>query len=344
MMQNNIEDVAKLAGVSIATVSRTFKHPDLVASKTKNKVVSAAKELDFSISRSASVFQTGQTYRIAMLNNDRSSSWFNAEIYEGLNQVFQPAGYDIAFYQILSSNERHKFFENLPIRRNVDAVIVASFNISRDEAPRLHSMNVPIAGINAIPEDAFSVSISIDDVEAMQLITKHLISIGHRDIVFIDFPSSPKTVGMLHFSATLRAKGFKRACKDARINPVIIDIPNDDHIVDSALAKLFALDHMPTAICCQQDSLAVPLMTCLRQFGYRIPEDISIVGFDDIGYASQVGLTTVHQNPKEMGATIAERVLHLLNGENEKVSVKHEMLDSQIVFRGSTAPPRTENK
>ncbi|WEV73907.1 LacI family DNA-binding transcriptional regulator [Bifidobacterium sp. ESL0798] len=339
-MQTNIEDVAKLAGVSIATVSRTFKHPDLVAEKTKNKVTAAAKELDFSISRSASVFQTGQTYRIAMLNNDRSSTWFNAQVYEGLNSVFQPAGYDIAFYQILSSDERHAFFENLPIRRNVDAVIVTSFDINRDEAPRLHSMNVPITGINAIPEDAFSASISVDDLGAMQLITKHLISIGHKDIVFITFPFFPKISGMLRFSAMLRQEGFKNACKEAGINPVVIDIPNDEHIVDSALAKLFALDHMPTAICCQQDSLAVPLMARLRQFGYRVPEDISIVGFDDIDYASQVGLTTVHQNPKEMGATIAQSTLQLLNGE--KTSIKHETLDPQIVFRTSTAPPRKE--
>ncbi|WEV58907.1 LacI family DNA-binding transcriptional regulator [Bifidobacterium sp. ESL0728] len=340
-MQANIEDVAKLAGVSIATVSRTFRHPDLVASKTREKVTSAAKELNFSISRSASIFQTGQTYRIALLNNDRSSTWFNAQVYDGLNMVFQPAGYDIAFYQILTSEERDQFFENLPIRRNVDAVVVASINISNDEASRLLSMSVPIAGINAIPEDAFSLSISINDEEATRLITRYLISIGHTDLVFLTFAST-ETVGTLRFSANLRVQGFKKACKAAGVNPVVIDIRNDEHLVDNALAKLFALDHLPTAICCQQDSLALPLIARLQQFGYRIPEDISITGFDDIDYASQMGLTTVHQDPKEMGSTIAKRILQLLNGE--KVSVEHETLDSQIIFRSSTAPPRIATK
>lgn len=135
-MQANIEDVAQLAGVSIATVSRTFKHPDVVAKKTRDKVLAAANELNFSISRSATVFQAGRTYRIALLLNDRFASWFNARIYEGLDAVFNPAGYDISVYPISTKEDRRTFFENLPIRRNADAVIIPSFDIDPDEASR----------------------------------------------------------------------------------------------------------------------------------------------------------------------------------------------------------------
>lgn len=335
-MRNNIEDVAKRAGVSIATVSRTFKHPDLVAAKTRNKVMDAANELDFSISRSASVFQAGRTYRIALLINDRSSTWFNAHMYEGLDSVFHPAGYDITFSHIVTSDTRRAFFENLPIRRNVDAVVVASFDISRQEASRLHSMGIPIVGINAMPQDAFSLSISIDDEKAMHLMTRHLIAMGHRDIVFIAFPSKPENVGTLRFSANERSKGFQRACKERGIDPSVILIPDDGNIVDNALTRLFDRDHMPTAICCQQDSLAVPLVTRLQRFGYRIPEDISVTGFDDLDSARQIGLTTVHQDPTQMGATIAQRTLDLL--DKKPVNPSHETLDTQIVFRHSTAP------
>ena len=166
-MQANIEDVAQLAGVSIATVSRTFKHSDVVAKKTRDKVLAAANELNFSISRSATVFQAGRTYRIALLLNDRFASWFNARIYEGLDAVFNPAGYDISVYPISTKEDRRTFFENLPIRRNADAVIIPSFDIDPDA-------NLPLVGINALPESAFTLSVSIDDEQAMRLATRYL--------------------------------------------------------------------------------------------------------------------------------------------------------------------------
>lgn len=373
-MQANIEDVAKRAGVSIATVSRTFKHPELVAVKTRERVLEAANRLDFSISRSASIFQTGQTFRVALLINDRTSTWFNAHVYEGLNSVLNPAGYDIAFYRIGNSSERGKFFEDLPVRRNADAVIVTSFDIKHEEVARLNSMNVPVAGINAMPENAFTLSESIDDEHAMRLMTRHLIGLGHRDIAFVGMHPTNHT---LHFSANMRAQGFKDECRKSGIDPIMIDVPDDEHTTDSALTQLLALERMPTAICCVQDSIAIPLLSRLQHFGHRIPEDISITGFDDDGIAGQVGLTTVRQDPVAMGASVARKILHaiehdskgVIHGNGPETSVgatlpsglrhpsssvhqssdshnqaeqpqSHEKWPTQIVFRDSTAPVR----
>lgn len=336
VMRSNIEDVARRAGVSIATVSRTFKHPELVAPATRDKVSKAASDLDFSISRSAAVFQTGQSFRIALLINGPWSTWFNTHMFEGLDSVFHPAGYDIAIYPIGTRHDRHDFFENLPIRRNADAVVIASFDVDPTEARHLHNINLPLIGVNALPEDALSFSISIDDEEGMRLATRHLIMLNHTNIVFISYTPLTKDGSALRYSAMRRLKGFRQECLDSGITPTVIEIPDDHTAIDSALTQLFALKRMPSAICCQQDSIAVPLMTRLQRFGYSIPDNISIVGFDDSLYADQIGLTTVHQDPGAMGVIAAQRTLELIAGR--QVEPTTQRVDPGIMFRSSTGP------
>ncbi|NEG90016.1 substrate-binding domain-containing protein [Bifidobacterium aerophilum] len=335
-MQTNINDVAQQANVSIATVSRTFRHPELVAKKTRDKVLAVAEELNFSISRSATIFQTGQSFRIALLLNDQFASWFNSRIFEGLDSVFHPAGYDLSVYPIASQNDRRSFFSTLPVRRNADAVIVPSFNIDLGEAERLRSTGIPLIGINALPADAFTLSIAIDDKQAMRLVVRHLISLGHRRITF--FRVKHDSDSSLKFSASQRAQGFLDECRDNGIAPLVLDVVEDDSRVDQALTQLLTLPDMPTAICCQQDSLAVPLIFKLQQYGYEVPRDISVTGFDDTYYARQIGLTTVRQQPRTMGAIAAKRIISLLEGND--VETKHEVLPVQLMFRTTTAPAR----
>lgn len=149
-MKSSIQDVAQLAHVSISTVSRSFTRPDLVSATTREKVMKAADELNFSISRSAAALKTGRALRIAVLVSGRLNLWFSSSIIEGLNQVFHDEGYDISIYQMSSIEERREFFDMLPVRRNVDAVIVISFDIDSSEIKQLKSVNVPIIGINSI--------------------------------------------------------------------------------------------------------------------------------------------------------------------------------------------------
>ena len=138
-MKSSIQDVAQLAHVSISTVSRSFTRPDLVSKATRDKVMKAADELNFSISRSAAALKTGRALRIAVLVSGRLNLWFSSSIIEGLNQIFHDEGYDISIYQMSSIEERREFFDMLPVRRNVDAVIVISFDIDANEIDQLKS-------------------------------------------------------------------------------------------------------------------------------------------------------------------------------------------------------------
>lgn len=128
-MTTSIQDVAQKAGVSISTVSRSFTRPDLVSTKTRERVLAIADELNFSLSRSAAALKSGRSLRIAVLMSGHIRLWFTASVIEGLNEVLHAAGYDISVFQISSIEERREFFEMLPVRRNADAVIVVSFDI-----------------------------------------------------------------------------------------------------------------------------------------------------------------------------------------------------------------------
>lgn len=158
-MKASIQAVAAEAGVSISTVSRTFAKPNLVLPETRSKVMAAAEKLDYRISRSAAALKTGQSFRVALLMSDPISTWFNSNTYAGLDSVLHPAGYDISIFEMADAHDRHEFFATLPVRRNVDAVIVNSFNIVPEEVEKLSNMKVPIVGINIPSINGFKTTV-----------------------------------------------------------------------------------------------------------------------------------------------------------------------------------------
>ena len=170
MDRAGIREVAKAAGVSISTVSRAFKRPELVSERTRRKVLETADKLDFNISRSATSLKSGQSYRVAMLMNEEITSWFNTEVFAGIDSVMHDAGYDISLFQHVDTAENRKeFFTNLPVRRNVDAVFVTSFGVDPKEIQQLKRIHVPIIGINTPTQSGFDATISIDDEDGMFL-------------------------------------------------------------------------------------------------------------------------------------------------------------------------------
>lgn len=159
-MKASIGDVALKAGVSNATVSRTFAHPEQVSEATRLKVQAAADALNFSVSRSAGILKSGRTYRIALLVGSGVIEWFTAEIIAGLNDVLRDAGYDLVIYPIEGSEARDAFFEELPVRSNADAVFVSSFGISPDEVKRLGTAKIPIIASIPPAKDSMQLSVS----------------------------------------------------------------------------------------------------------------------------------------------------------------------------------------
>ena len=184
MGKADIYQVAKEAGVSISTVSRAFTRPELVSAKTRRKVLDVADKLDFNISRSATALKSGQTYRVAMLMNEEITSWFNTQTFAGIESVMHPAGYDISLFQhIDTAANRHEFFTDLPIRRNVDAVSwPRSLSIRTSRAAAAHSCADHRHQYAVFR--SFDATISIDDEKGMYTAAQHLINLGHKHIVY----------------------------------------------------------------------------------------------------------------------------------------------------------------
>ncbi len=334
MSKAGIRDVAEAAGVSISTVSRAFTRPELVSHKTRDKVLQTADRLDFNISRSATALKSGQTYRVALLMNEEITSWFNVQVFAGIQSVMHEAGYDISLYEHIDTAEtRREFFTTLPVRRNVDAVFVASFAVDSAEVEQLQRTHVPIIGINTPFTEGFDASISIDDEDGMFTAAQHLINLGHKHIVYT---CSAATENM-HSSIDARGRGFIRACEAAQasrdLDWQVLTVPRGTEFVESTLAALLALDTFPDAICCQMDMMAIPLVLRLGRYGHESPRDYSIIGFDDSSYADTVNLTTMRQNPKEMGRIAAEKALALIKGE--PLENAHETVKAHLVLRGT---------
>lgn len=235
-----------------------------------------------------------------------------------------------------STEERREFFDMLPVRRNVDAVIVISFDIDANEIEQLRSVNVPIIGINSsLPEErGFSAAVRIDDKQGSELAARHLMALGHRDIAYI---RTNRDV-TLHFSVQGRFESFMARCKENGVTPRVLVTDESKNNISKVVTQLLSLDHMPTAIACQEDGIAVPLLFQLERNGFTVPNDVSIIGYDDSIYARDLGLTTVRQKPIEMAQEAARMTLDLIEGRPLEQPFK--TFPAQLIVRSTTARHR----
>ncbi|MBT1173083.1 LacI family DNA-binding transcriptional regulator [Bifidobacterium sp. MA2] len=338
-MSSSIQDVAKAAGVSISTVSRSFTRPDLVSAKTRERVLAMADELNFSLSRSAAALKSGRALRIAVLMSGHIRLWFTASVIEGLNEIFHAEGYDISIFQVSSIEERREFFEMLPVRRNADAVIVVSFDIDNEETAQLATVGVPIIGINTAEavSHGFAAAVNIDDAQGSTLAVRHLMNLGHRDIAYV---STDRDIS-LSFSVRGRFNVFMECCRREGIEPkvVVCKVDGDGHYqIGDVVTQLMSMGTMPTAIACQEDGIALPLMFQLERNGFSVPGDVSLIGYDDSFYTDDIGLTTIRQDPVEMARTAARMTMDLINGR--EVADPFRDVPAQLIVRSSTARRR----
>ena len=303
-MATSIQDVAREAGVSISTVSRSFTRPDLVSAKTRERVL--ADKLNFSLSRSAAALKSGRSLRIAVLMSGHIRLWFTASVIEGLNEVLHTQGYDISVFQISSIEERKEFFEMLPVRRN--------------------SVEPEARG--------FTAAVNIDDVQGSTLAARHLINLGHRRITYI---STNREVS-LSFSVQSRFDSFTACCRREGIEPQVIVCKVDDdgrYEISDVVNQLISQDEMPTAIACQEDGIALPLMFQLERNGFSVPGDVSLIGYDDSFYTGDIGLTTIRQDPVEMARVAARMTLDLI--DEKPIEQPYIVFPAQLKVRSSTS-------
>lgn len=325
----SIDDVASLAGVSTATVSRTFSKPNMVSAKTRAKVEQAADKLGFYVSRTAAILKSGQLHRIALFFGGEQIDWFTSCVIEGLNSVLRPQNYDLAVYPIGDHADRQDLFSQMQLRGNADAVIVSSFTVNENQVRRLKEAGIPIIGVNSFSPN-FSASVYIDDANATRTAMNYLMNLGHRDIAYV----YEKFISPLEYSSHARLKAFKQICEETpQLNGTIITLTHGTDERSHVVEEWLRAHPRPTAMLFHQDSLAIPFFFTMQQSGIRIPDDVSIMGFDDSQFADAVGLTTTWQNPVAMAAEAARKTLALINGG--ALESQHELMPTHLIIRQS---------
>lgn len=181
---------------------------------------------------------------------------------------------------------------------------------------------MPIIGINSVMprELGFTAAVNIDDTQGSILAARHLINLGHRDIAYV---RTNRDVS-LHFSVQQRFDSFMECCAGSGISPTVIVAQEGPDRIRRVLTDLMSLERMPTAIACQEDGIAVPLIFQLERSGYEVPNDISVIGYDNSFYANDIGLTTIAQDPIEMAKMAAEMTVKLIEGEKPEHLVPHD--------------------
>jgi len=335
---SRMQDVADVAGVSVATVSRAHRGSPLVNEATRERVLAAAEELSFSVFRAASSLATGKLDKIAVLVSGRLNSWFNGSILDAMYEDLHAARQELVIYRIIDDAQRKEFFATLPARRNADALIVASFALTGAERQRLRDLAVPLIYLNQRVRGAASVA--IDDFQAARMGARHLIGLGHQRIGFV----TPLPLSGLTHSAADRVHGYRAELADAglRSDSELVLRASSEADGDAVVAELISRPAQPTALMVASDELALSVLAALGRAGILAPGDLSVLGFDDHAMSERFGLSTVAQPVTELGRTAATMALTL--AARRSLRPKTITLPTHLVLRETTGRPPSRSR
>lgn len=333
-----IKDVAERAGLSVATVSRALSGKGNVSPASRERARAAAAELGFVLSYHASSLASGRTHNVGLVVPS-VHRWFFSAVIEGVSAALLEAGYDLTLYNIGENTEhRHSVFNDFLLRKRVDAVIAVSLELSEAELQQLHAMHRPIVGIGGPLPGAST--IRIDDSAIARKATNHLLGLGHTKIAHIT--GNEAYDQDFHLPGTRRS-GFEDAMNDAGC-PVSPEwIVSADFTIEGAYAAarqlLASAPDRPTAVFAASDEMAIGTILAARDFGLRIPDDLSVMGIDGHDLGNVLGLTTIDQDAKGQGA-LAVRTLLGAIAEGMVLEPADTEHPTKLVVRSSTAVPR----
>jgi LacI family transcriptional regulator len=326
-----IKDVAREAGVSVATVSRVFNNSALVKEPTRLEVQRVAARLGYSPHVAARSLITSKTSTIGVLLPDLYGEFFS-EVIRGIDQAVQREGYHLL---VSSSHDDESEIEAAlrSMHGRVDGLIVMSPDMDARAAVQRLAERFPVVLLNCAVEGDALDAITIDNYGGAYAIVRHLIALGHRRIAII-------TGGARNFDALERRRGYRAALAEAGIarNPAW-EVPGDfsDTSGYHAVQRLLVTTPRPTAIFATNDAMAIGALSALREAGISVPDGVAVAGFDDIPMARYMNppLTTVHVDITALGERSILRLLEVLRGEGDATPARRETLPTHLVIRAS---------
>jgi DNA-binding LacI/PurR family transcriptional regulator len=327
-------DLAERAGVSIATVSRALSGAPGVSEGTRQRIKDLANDLSYAVSPDAARLARGSTGRVAVVTPD-VAHWFYAAMLGGIVTALHDTELDVLLYEVKDERERRRFFEELPARRQVDALILVALPISDDERQRLDLMGVTVVMAGGTLGD--HPHVRIDDVDAGRQAATQLARAGHERIAMIN---SSGTWSLEYAAPGARLRGFTDALQAAglEVHPdLVIHRRWGSHGGVEGMNQLLSLASPPTAVMTFSDEVAFGALRTLRRAGVSVPHTMSVIGIDDHHLADMFDLTTVHQPVARQGTVAGQLAQQIL--QHGDTGPLHITLPTHLVARGTIGPP-----
>lgn len=332
--QPSIKDVARVAKVSHPTVSRALRHSPLVKAETAERIRQIARSIGYRPSAVARSLVTKKTNTIGVVVTTITDP-FIGEVVSGIEETANKHGYSVILANSNADPDREIQVANSFHEHRVDAILVTSSRVGALYVPLLSQLRIPVVLINNQHPGEFVHSVMIDNITASRNATQHLVELGHKRIAYISdrFGSQSDTERLGGYRQTLESAGI------AFVSSLVVAGDGRPAGGTRAMKQLLAQPASPTAVFCYNDMSALGALSCIREHGLRVPEDISLVGFDDLLFASYADppLTTVRQSKHQMGQVAMEIVLKLFSGIRSETNIK---MQGELIVRRSTAAPK----
>lgn len=331
-----VQDVARAANVSTATVSRALSAPDRVSEKARARVAEAIKQTGYVINHAARNLRRQQTGTVVALVPDIGNSHFS-NILEGIESVCTENDIHVLIADTRKPTMSHSKLQTYFSRNNFDGIVILDGDISVEEM-RESNLNLPpvVTAGEWCSDPTVPVALT-DNLKGADLAVTHLIECGHRSIGHVS--------GLLtHLPGRDRLEAFRTTLARSGIDPAAAWVSDGDYSLESGVNAAQAwldLSNRPTAVFCASDRCAFGFISTLHQAGAEVPRDVSVVGFDDIDVAQHYipALTTIHQPRRAVGSSAARHLLALIDGRSPDNRLSR--IDPWLVVRESTAPPGT---
>ena len=329
-MPVTIYDVAREAGVSLATVSRVINNSPYVKESTRRRVQETMERLGYEPNLVASALMTKRTRLLALLVPDISNPFF-AEVAWGVEDAAAAQNYNCVICNVGDDTRKQAGYVSVLRRKGIDGIIFATaahddrlvLGLSKGRYPiTLMARDVPSAEVNRV---------LTDDQKGAFLAAEHLLRLGHRRLAMISEPAR------IHSSAE-RQRGFAAALKQAGLTPTVVEADGSDIQAGlRASQALLAMHPRPTAVFCANDMLAIGVLQAAAAAGVRVPSELSVVGFDGTPLAQIASppLTTVVQPMREMGRVAVQLLIESLQNGG---TPRRVVLDPHLRVGASTGP------
>ena len=329
-MSVSLRDVAKAAKVSVGTVSNVLNRSEVVAPKTLARVQATIKELGFVPNGFARNLRSGQSRTLGLIVPDVSNPFFT-EVARGVEDAASKRDYAVFLCNSDMSATKEERYVNVLIQQQVRGVLITPADMKSDRLDVMRDRGIAVALLDREIKGRKQCSVSVDDVHGGQIAIEYLAGLGHKNIAWVCGPESIPQVAD-------RGAGVAKAAKVAgsKIETIRVSLMNSTN-GEEAARKILELDVLPTAIFCANDLLALGVMHSLLARKVRVPEQVSVLGYDNIEFApsAAVPLSSIAQPSYQMGVTAADL---LLNECEDGDSHEHQQIrfQPQLVERAST--------